>query len=152
MTISTRFCNFLIASRSCLDRLSRITAGCEDMRSCCTAVVNVSRAGSLHWQGGVHDPLHLKGWLLASVAAFPSLLKNSLRRKRLAKSSMPACISDQLMRCSVGTKVYPRESSSIRLCSKANQNHLLRGFVSFSACWDTWKQIARGRHQLCYFS
>ena len=104
MTISTRFCNFLIASRSCLDRLSRITAGCEDMRSCCTAVMNVSRAGSLP-QGGVQDPLHLKGWLLASVSVFPSLSKNSFRRKRLAKSFMSACISDQLMRCGVGTKV-----------------------------------------------
>ena len=39
----------------------------------------------------------------------------------------------------------------IRLCSQANQNHLLRDFVSFSACWDKWKQIAC-RHQLCYFS
>ena len=39
----------------------------------------------------------------------------------------------------------------IHLCSQANQNHLLRDFISFSACWDKWKQIAR-RHQLCYFS
>ena len=82
MTISMRFCNFLIATRPCLDRLSRITAGCEDMRSCCTTVyMNVSRAGSLP-QGGVQDPLHLKGWLLASVAVFPSLSKTSFRRKR----------------------------------------------------------------------
>ena len=92
MTISTRFCNFLIASRSCLDAFL-FTAGCEDMRSCCTAVMNVSRAGSLP-QGGVQDPLHLKWWLLASVAVFPSLSKNSFRRKRLAKSFLSACISD----------------------------------------------------------
>ena len=43
---------------------------------------------------------------------------------------------------------YP---TKIRLCSQANQNHLLRDFISFSACWDKWKQIAR-RYQLCYFS
>ena len=43
---------------------------------------------------------------------------------------------------------YP---TKISLCSWANQNHLLRNFVSFSACWDKWKQIAR-RHQLCYSS
>ena len=30
---------------------------------------------------------------------------------------------------------YP---SKIRLCSQANQNHLLRDFASFSACWDKW--------------
>ena len=43
---------------------------------------------------------------------------------------------------------YP---TKIRLCSQPNQNHLLRDFISFSACWDKWKQIAR-RHLLCYFS
>ena len=43
---------------------------------------------------------------------------------------------------------YP---TKIRLCSQANQNDLLRYYVSFTACWDKWKQIAR-RHQLCYFS
>ena len=42
-------------------------------------------------------------------------------------------------------------STKIRLCSQANQNHLLRDFVSFLACWDKWKHIAR-RNQLCYFS
>ena len=88
-TMSTRFCNFLIATRSCLERLSRITAGCEDMRSFCKAVMNVPRAGSLP-EGGFQNPLHLKGWLLASVAVFPSLSKNSFRGKRLAKSSMLA--------------------------------------------------------------
>ena len=131
MTISTRLCNFLIASRSCLDRLSRITAGCEDMRSCCTAVMKVSRAGSLP-QGGVQDPLHLKGWLLASVAVFSSLSKNSFRRKRLAKSSMSACISDQLMRCGVGTKVNPRESS---LISASDSSTLERFITVSSGCW-----------------
>ena len=50
-------------------------------------------------QGGVQDPLHLKWWLLASVAVFPSLSKNSFRRKRLAKSSMSACISDHALWC-----------------------------------------------------
>ena len=43
---------------------------------------------------------------------------------------------------------YP---TKIRLCWQANQNHLFRDFVSFTACWDNWKQIAR-RHQLCYVS
>ena len=28
--------------------------------------------------------------------------------------------------------------TKIRLCSQANQNHLLRDFVSFSAGWDKW--------------
>ena len=37
---------------------------------------------------------------------------------------------------------YP---TKIRLCSQANQKHLLGEFVSLSACWDKWKQ-------LCYFS
>ena len=34
---------------------------------------------------------------------------------------------------------YP---TKIRLCSQANQNHLLRDFVSFSACRYKWKQLA----------
>ena len=34
---------------------------------------------------------------------------------------------------------YP---TKIRLCSQANQNHLLRDFVSFSTCRDKWKQLA----------
>ena len=93
--------------------------------------MKVSRAGSLP-QGGVQDPLHLKGWLLASVAVFPSLSKNSFRRKRLAKSSMSACISDQLMRCGVGTKVNPRESS---LISASDSSTLERFITVSSGCW-----------------
>ena len=63
------------------------------------------------------------------------------------------CCSICIFVCTVITLInlknfkYP---TKIRLCSQANQNHLLRDFVSFSACWDKWKQIAR-RHQLCYF-
>ena len=134
MTISTRFCNFLIASRSCLERLSRITAGCEDMRSCCTAVMNVSRADQFSTTRRSPRPfkLHLTGWLLASVAVFPSLSKNSCRRKRLAKSSMSSCISDQLMRCGLGTKVNPRESSLI----SASESCTLERFITMSSsCW-----------------
>ena len=74
--------------------------------------MNVSRTGFLI-QGGLQDPLHLKGWLLASAALFPTLSKNYFRRKCLAKSSMSAYISDQLMRCGIRTKVNPRESSLI---------------------------------------
>ena len=75
-------------------------------------LINASRATSLP-QGGVHDPLHLKGWSVESVVVIPSLSKNSLRRKRRAKSLMSACSSDQLNRCGVGTKVNPRERSLI---------------------------------------
>ena len=94
-------------------------------------LLNVSRASSLP-QGGVQDPLHLKGWLLASVAVFPSLSKNSFRHKRLAKSSMSACISDQLMRCGVGTKVNPRENSLILV----SESCTLERFIPVSSgCW-----------------
>ena len=34
---------------------------------------------------------------------------------------------------------YP---TKIHLCSQPNQNHLLRDLLSFSGCWDKWKQIA----------
>ena len=36
---------------------------------------------------------------------------------------------------------YP--TGTIRLCSKANQNHLLQDLLLFSVCCDKWKQIAR---------
>ena len=86
-----------MASRSCFVRLSRIVVGCEDIRSYLTALIYVSRAASLP-QGEVHYPLHLKRRPLESAVVFPSLWKNCFRRKRLAKSSVSACISDQLIR------------------------------------------------------
>ena len=52
MTISTCFCNFLIATCSCLDRLSQITAGCENVRSCCVVV---------HWKD-LLQCLQAVGW------------------------------------------------------------------------------------------
>ena len=55
--------------------------------------------------------------------------KNYLRRKRLAKSLISACISDQLILLGVGTKVSPRDSSLISLFESCAVERLMT--VSF---------------------
>ena len=79
---------------------------------------------------------------------FPSLhwIWNSLRNNSVLFNLHFVCTIITLI--NLNNFKYP---TKILLCSQANQNHLLRDFVSFSACWDEWKQRAR-RHQLCYFS
>ena len=49
---------------------------------------------------------------------------------------------------------YFKYPTKIRLCLQANQNHLLRDLLSFSAGWDINgnRSLVDSRHQLCYFS
>ena len=99
MTISVSFLSVVRALRSFLERLLRLGLGLLDM-SFSTALMKASRAASLPL-GGAHVPLHLKRFLTSSdglVELDWLFWKNSLSRKRLAKSLISACISDQLIR------------------------------------------------------
>ena len=77
------------------------------------------------------------------------LMKNSLRRKRLAKSLISACISDQLTRLGVGTKVSPCDKSlilvfescaverlmTVSFCSPGGLDELFERVLRFFLFW-----------------
>ena len=131
MTISVRFLSVVRALRSFLERLLRIGLGLLDMMSFSTALMKASRAASLPL-GGAHVPLHLKRFLTSSdglVELVWLFWKNSFSRKRLAKSLISACISDQLIRLGVGTKVSPRDKSLISVFESCAVERLIT--VSF---------------------
>ena len=130
MTISVRFLSVVRALRSFQEILLRIGLGLQDMMSFLTALMKATRAASLP-TGGVHVPLHLRRFTSSDGLAelVWSFWKNSFSRKRLAKSLISACISDQLIRLGVGTKVSPRDNNLISVFESCAVERLIT--VSF---------------------